>query len=68
MRIAGCNDLIIATLRLMPFTMAELEEENIDHFITREGFLEPYLAESDSDARRWRNEYINDLIRFDILD
>jgi len=52
----------------MPFTMAELEEEDIDHFITREGFLEPYLAESDSDARRWRNEYINDLIRFDILD
>ncbi len=34
----------------------------------RGGFPEPYLAESDIEADRWRMQYIDGLIRTDILD
>jgi len=58
--------------RLMPFSMAELKNEpkliNIDRFLIRGGFPEPFLAEEIVDADRWRNQYIDGLIRDDILD
>lgn len=57
--------------RLLPFSLAEVKEHaelaTIDRFIERGGFPEPFLAESDTDARRWRNQYIDGLIRTDIL-
>jgi len=43
-------------------------EEAIERLNERGGFPEPFLAESEEDARRWRNQYYSDLIREDILD
>jgi len=57
--------------RLGPFTLAEFEtpkHEYLDKLITRGGFPEPFLAASDADANRWRLQYIDGLIRTDILD
>lgn len=58
--------------RLLPFSLKELrhyqEEVNIHKFISRSGFPEPYLSENDIDASRWRNHYVDGLIRIDILD
>lgn len=57
---------------LLPFSLAELKAEkknvNIDKFLERGGFPEPYLADSEIDASRWRNQYIDGLVRTDILD
>jgi uncharacterized protein len=58
--------------RLLPFSMAEIKESDIgndlDRFISRGGFPEPFLAESKIDADRWRSQYIDGLVRTDILD
>lgn len=58
--------------RLMPFSLAELkhidETPDISRLLLRGGFPEPYLAESDTDADRWRLQYMDGLIRTDILD
>lgn len=57
--------------RLMPFTHEELGDDSKEVFkklINRGGFPEPYLAEDDIDARRWRLQYSEGLIRDDILD
>lgn len=60
--------------RLNPFSLAELtqvgevNESTIDRLIERGGFPEPFLAKSDADANRWRLQYIDGLIRTDILD
>jgi len=58
--------------RLLPFSPAEVKDQtpetDLARFLVRGGFPEPYLAASDTDADRWRREYINDLIRIDVLD
>lgn len=57
--------------RLLPFSPAEVKgqsEATLAHFLSRGGFPEPFLADSDTDADRWRREYVNDLIRIDVLD
>lgn len=58
--------------RLLPFSVSELCDEpiskDIDRFIQRGGFPEPFLSENEADAKRWRNQYIDGLIRTDILD
>jgi len=57
---------------LLPFSLAELKDhetgKNINHFIERGGFPEPFLAAAPIDVKRWRNQYIESLIRFDVLD
>ena len=57
--------------RLLPFSMAELREDfrgkDMDHFLSRGGFPEPFLANSERNAKRWQNQYIDGLIREDIL-
>lgn len=57
---------------LLPFSISELnqlkQQPNLDKLITRSGFPEPYFSESDIDAKRWRQEYINSLITVDVLD
>lgn len=56
---------------LMPFSPAELKNTSVndmDRFIIRGGFPEPFLAESDIQANRWRSQYIDGLIREDIFD
>lgn len=57
--------------RLNPLTMAEITNADstvLDRLLLRGGFPEPYLTETDDDANRWRLQYIDGLIRHDILD
>ncbi len=57
--------------RLNPLSLVELnkkDEQCLDRLIIRGGFPEPYLAEDEVDADRWRLQYIDGLIRSDILD
>jgi len=60
------------THRLLPFSISELKENpisnDIDRFIQRGGFPEPFLSKDENDAKRWRNQYTDGLIRTDILD
>lgn len=58
--------------RLLPFSPKELESTNytnqVDRLIERGGFPEPFLAKDEVEAKRWRMQYIDGLIRTDILD
>jgi predicted AAA+ superfamily ATPase len=58
--------------RLLPFSPAEVVQtgESVDPavFLSRGGFPEPFLADNMIDANRWRMQYIDGLIRTDILD
>ncbi len=57
--------------RLNPLSVAEIAdatESTIDTLMTRGGFPEPFLAETDQDADRWRMQYVDGLVRTDILD
>lgn len=56
---------------LLPFSLAELQhtphEHALERLIDRGGFPEPFLTEQDADANRWRLQYVDGLIREDIL-
>ncbi len=57
--------------RLLPLSYKEVGEKSsglIDKLIVRGGFPEPFTSESDTDASRWRLQYIDGLIRTDVLD
>ncbi|MFH1192501.1 MAG: ATP-binding protein [bacterium] len=57
--------------RLLPFSLSELEKSefaDIDRLMERGGFPEPFLADDEITANRWRKQYIDGLIRTDILD
>ncbi len=58
--------------RLLPFSPFEVGQMNgdfsFDHFLVRGGFPEPFLAESNIEAKRWRKLYADVLEREDILD
>jgi len=58
--------------RLMPFSPAECEKVHIDYtidrFLERGGFPEPFLTPDLVDANRWRNQYVESLLREDVLD
>jgi predicted AAA+ superfamily ATPase len=59
------------THRLLPFSFKEVPDKNsglVDRLIIRGGFPEPFSSENDIDADRWRLQYIDGLIRTDILD
>lgn len=57
---------------LLPFSPAELANtiyaNDINRFIERSGFPEPFLAEDPIEADRWRLQYIDSLIREDIFE
>lgn len=57
---------------LLPLSLAELKGygkyNDINRLMERGGFPEPFLAKSNTDALRWRNLYLDSLIRTDILD
>jgi uncharacterized protein len=57
--------------RLLPISPAEAAADAIDasleHFLERGGFPEPFLTEEPADAGRWRRQYIDGLVRDDIL-
>jgi predicted AAA+ superfamily ATPase len=58
--------------RLMPLSPAECEQAHLpytlDRFLERGGFPEPFLAETLVDAQRWRMQYVDSLLREDVLD
>ncbi len=57
--------------RLMPFSLAELlgnKIANLDRLIERGGFPEPFLSDDIIEVNRWRKQYIDGLIRNDVLD
>lgn len=56
--------------KLLPFSLAELKNEkyNIERYLERGGFPEPFLADDSIEADRWRKQYSEGLIRNDILD
>jgi predicted AAA+ superfamily ATPase len=60
------------THRLLPFSLRELEGTqfagNLERLIERSGFPEPFLAGDPPDAERWRRQYVDGLVRADILD
>lgn len=57
---------------LLPFSPTELADSeyanDLERLIVRGGFPEPFLAEADVDANRWRQLYIDSLLRTDIFD
>jgi predicted AAA+ superfamily ATPase len=58
--------------RLLPVCPAELKNTEFSHqferLMQRGGFPEPFIADNDTDAARWRSQYIDGLTRYDILD
>lgn len=58
--------------RLLPLSPAECQKVHvpysIDRFLLRGGFPEPFLAQDDLDAERWRLQYVDSLLRIDVLD
>lgn len=58
--------------RLLPLSPSECSKEHvkytIDRFLERGGFPEPFLAEELVDANRWRLQYVDSLLRVDVLD
>ena len=57
--------------RLNPLSMSEIPDstdKDLALLLERGGFPEPFLAESVDDANRWRLQYVDGLIRTDILD
>jgi uncharacterized protein len=61
--------------RLHPFSVRELMQTQgltaaaaLQRLLQRGGFPEPCLAETDTDAERWRAQYVTDLVREDVLD
>lgn len=59
-------------LRLFPVSFKEMEiygiKKSLDSYIFSSGFPEPFLADTETEIKRWRTQYIDGLIRNDILD
>jgi len=57
---------------LLPFSPAELKNtiyaKDSERFLARGGFPEPFLAEDPIDAARWRNQYVDSLLRTDVFE
>jgi len=57
---------------LLPLSPSELHQSHqhvdLERLIKRSGFPEPYFADTDIEADRWRMQYINSLITVDVLD
>lgn len=57
--------------RLNPFSLAEIPDasyKDLEKLMCQGGFPEPFLSTDEVDAKRWRLQYIDGLIRTDILD
>ncbi len=62
-------------LRLHPLSVREWSQQMqlpphaaLTHLLARGGFPEPALAETDTDAQRWRADYFAGLVREDVLE
>jgi len=58
------------SFRLMPISYKEIGNtgRNWRDFIFSSGYPEPFLADSETDIKRWRKQYVDGMIRNDILD
>ncbi len=58
--------------RLLPLSPAECEQVgtyySLERFLERGGFPEPFLTKELIDANRWRLQYVDSLLRTDVLD
>src|SRR3990167_4236879 len=58
--------------RLMPLSPSECDKVNVhyplERFLERGGFPEPFLTTDLVDADRWRLQYVDSLLRTDVLD
>lgn len=58
--------------RLLPLSPAECNKVKapftLDQFLERGGFPEPFLASTATEANRWRMQYIDSLLREDVLE
>lgn len=58
--------------RLFPLSPVECTKAGVDYtvdrFLERGGFPEPFLAENLTEANRWRQQYVDSLLRIDVLD
>ncbi|HVV68079.1 MAG TPA: ATP-binding protein [Gammaproteobacteria bacterium] len=58
--------------RLLPLSPAELYQTgmpvDLEKLLKRSGFPEPYLADNDIDAERWRLQYMSSLLNTDIFE
>jgi len=58
--------------RLLPLSPSECDMVDvpytIDHFLQRGGFPEPFLDQDPIDASRWRLQYVDSLLRIDVLE
>jgi predicted AAA+ superfamily ATPase len=58
--------------RLMPLSPSECDKVGvsftIDRFLERGGFPEPFLDQDPIDAERWRLQYVDSLLRIDVLE
>jgi predicted AAA+ superfamily ATPase len=59
--------------RLHPFTVREVREEiepadALERILTLGGFPEPFLANDENEARRWRRTHLDSILRQDMLD
>jgi hypothetical protein len=56
----------------MPLSPSECDKVHVpydlNHFLRRGGFPEPFLAQNSVDADRWRLQYVDSLLRTDVLD
>ncbi len=57
---------------LLPISPAELfhtdQPIDLERLLLRGGFPEPYLADNDIDAARWRAQYINSILSTDVFE
>ena len=63
------------TLRMHPVSVREwcvasgaTPEDALDRLLERGGFPEPFLAQDGREADRWRRQYLEDLIREDVVE
>jgi uncharacterized protein len=58
--------------RMMPFTLKELSIDSnttsMEELLERGGFPEPFFAENPIDRDRWRNQYVDTIVRQEVLD
>lgn len=58
--------------RLLPLSPSECDKIHVaytlEHFLERGGFPEPFLGEDPIDAKRWRLQYADSLLREDVLE
>ena len=56
---------------LLPLSLSELRDDTVEHkmdrLIERGGFPEPFIADTNEEALRWRRLYTDSLIREDII-